>query len=195
MTTTESAPTRIMKGLEFPAPGVWELDEGHADVGFVGRHFMLTKIRGRFRAVDATVNVGADPTDTRVTATIDMASVFSGDAARDDHLRSPDHFDVERFPAATFESTGIEWDGGQQATLTGDLTIKDTTREVRLDVTYRGYARDPWGNDRAVFAARGSIDRTDFGLTWNMLLDSGGLLVSKQIDLVLDAEFVRATDG
>lgn len=194
MTTAQTAPTRSVKGLDFPAPGSWKLDEGHANVGFVGRHFMLTKIRGRFRAVDATIHIGTDPTDTRVSATINTASVDSGDAARDDHLRSPDHFDIEQFPTATFESTRVEWDGGQHATLIGDLTIKGITQEVRLDVEYRGYARDPRGNDRAVFAAHGSIDRTDFGLSWNAVLESGGLLVSKQIELVLEAEFVRSTD-
>lgn len=119
-----------------------------------------------------------------------MASVDSGDAARDDHLRSPDFFDVAQHPTATYRSCRIDWDG-TAGTLVGDLTIVGVTREVTLAVDYLGHVRDPWDDDRAVFAAHGEIDRRDWGLTWNMTLDTGGLLVSNTIGLELHVELVR----
>ncbi|MGW4566356.1 YceI family protein [Streptomyces sp. NPDC004561] len=190
MTESATTPTRLVGGVELPAPGPWKVDPGHAEVGFVGRHFMLTKVRGRFTGVDATVHVGERPEDTRVTAVIDMASVDSGDRTRDDHLRSGDFFDVEKHPRATFESTSVTWDG-RSGKLTGDLTIKGVTHPVTLDVDYLGYARDPWGGDRTVFSAAGRINREDWGLSWNMALETGGILVSKEIELSLEIEAVR----
>lgn len=189
--TTSIAPTRTVDGIELPAPGRWVVDPGHAEVAFIGRHFMLTKVRGRFTGIDATVDIGDDPADTTLTATIDMASVASGDAARDDHLRSGDFFDVEDWPHAVFAATSVAWKG-KSGTVHGLLRIKDVERPITLDVDYVGYARDPWGNDRAVFDATTTINREDWGLTWNMVLDSGGLLVSKEITLELHIELVRA---
>lgn len=191
MTSAATKPTRVINGIEVPATGTWKVDSGHAEVGFAGKHFMLTTVRGRFTDVDITLEVGEEPKDTTVQAVINMASVYSGDAARDDHLRSADHFDVDQYETAIFVSKRLGWDGGRSGTLVGDLTIKGITREVALDWTYEGFAHDPWGNDRAVFSARGNIDRSDFGLTWNMVLDAGGLLVSKQIDLIFDFEAIR----
>lgn len=182
--------TRTIDDVELPAPGTWRLDPGHADVGFVGRHFMLTKVRGRFVDVDAILETAEHIEDSHLEATIRMASVDSGDATRDQHLRSADLFDVERHPVAAFESTSISWNG-QSGTMTGDLTIKDITRSVTLDVTLLGVVTDPWDNERAVVEALGRINREDWDITWNMLLESGGLLVSKEIDLVLHVELIR----
>lgn len=187
---TQTSAVRTVDGLELPAPGVWNVDPGHAEVAFVGRHFMLTKVRGRFTGVDAAIEIGEKPTDTRITAIIDMATVSSGDQARDDHLRSDDFFDVDKYPTATFRSTSIDWDGST-GTVDGTLRIKDVERPVTLDVTYLGYAQDPWGGHRAVFDAAGAINREDWGLTWNMVLDSGGLLVSKEIQIELHVELVK----
>ncbi len=184
--------TRTIDGTQLPTPGLWRVDPGHAEIAFVGRHFMLTKVRGRFTGVDATVQVAEHPGASTVTATIDMASVSSGDDARDDHLRSPDFFDVDRWPTAQFRSTAVSW-AGRTGTLTGDLTIKDVTRPVTLDVVYVGSVRDPWDNDRAVFEAAGRINREDWGLTWNIVLESGGLVVSKEIALELHVELIRET--
>ncbi len=183
--------TRTIAGIELPAAGTWKVDPGHADVAFVGRHFMLTKVRGRFTGVDATVTIADDPEDSVVEALIDMATVASGDQARDDHLRSPDFFDVEQWPTATFRSTSVAW-AGRHGKITGDLTIKDATRPVTLDVEFLGAVRDPWGADRAVLAATGRINREDWGLTWNVVLEAGGVLVSKEIDLELHVELIRA---
>lgn len=187
--------TRMVKGVQVPVAGAWKLDPGHAEVGFVGRHFMFSRIRGRFTRVEATIVIGEDPLDSHVEAVIDMSSVDSGDAARDEHLRSADHFDVKQYETATFRSRSVEWDGGTSGRLHGDLTIKGVTRPITLDVDYLGFACDPWGNEKVAFSARGVIDRTDFGLTWNMVLDTGNLLVSRKIELVLDFEAVRERPG
>jgi polyisoprenoid-binding protein YceI len=168
---------------------VWAIDPGHAEVGFVGRHFMLTKVRGRFTGVDGTVTIGPDPEGSRVSVVIDVTTLASGDEARDTHLRSADFFDVERHPTATFESSAVHWDG-TTGTVTGDLTIKGVVRPVTLEVDYVGYAYDPWDNHRAVFSARGQVDRQDWGLSWNMPLARGGVLVSREIELVLEVELV-----
>lgn len=181
---------QVIEGVELPAPGRWILDPGHAEVAFVGRHFMLTRVRGRFLGVEGTIEIGGRPDDSGVTVDIDMATVSSGDQARDDHLRSADFFDVEQHPTARFASTNVAWDG-TTGRLTGTLTIKDEARPVELDLEYLGHVTDPWGSDRAAFTARGRVNREDWGLTWNMLLESGGVIVSKEIDIEIHAEFVR----
>lgn len=170
--------------------GGWEIDPGHADVGFVGRHFGLTKIRGRFTGVTGVVEIAEDLTASSVVVEIDMATVSSGDQTRDDHLRSADLFDVERHPTATFRSTGVAGHG-QAGKVFGELTIKGVTRRVVLDVEFLGSARDPWDNERAVFSAAAKINREDWGLTWNMVLEAGGLLVSKEIRLEIEVELIR----
>jgi polyisoprenoid-binding protein YceI len=186
MMTNETA-----ERVELPPAGTWTIDPGHADVGFVGRHFGLTKIRGRFNRVAGTVTIADDVERSSVEVTIDMASVDSGDRARDEHLTSGDFFDVERYPTATFSSTALTATGAG-GRLSGDLTIRDVTQPVVLDVEYLGQVTDPWGNQRLVFSARGDIDREDWGLTWNMVLDTGGLLVSKRIRLEIDVELIRS---
>ena len=131
----------------------------------------------------------ADIENSTVTVDIDVTSVSSGDQTRDDHLRSEDLFDVATHPTATFRSTALSTNGAT-ATLTGDLTIKGITKSVTLDVDYLGYAKDPWDNDRAIFSAAGTINREDWGLTWNMVLEAGGLLVSKEIRLEIEVELI-----
>lgn len=182
-------PVREVGGVQFPAPGTWDIDPGHAEVAFVGRHFMVTKVRGRFTDVRGSIVVGESLDDSKVDVTIAMASVDSGSQARDEHLRSPELFDVERFPEATFTSTGASW-SGTRGTLTGELTIHGVTRPVVLDVQYEGYARDPWGGDRAMFSGQTVVNREDFGITWNMALETGGVLVSKEIRVEIDIETV-----
>ena len=185
MTTT---PT--LTEVQLPAAGLWQIDPSHAEVAFVGRHFGLTKVRGRFVGVAGSVTVGDDTASSSVEVTIDMASVSSGDVARDDHLRSADFFDVGHHPTATFRSTGVNVTDAT-ASMRGELTIKGISKEVELTVDYLGSAVDPWGNERAVFSARGRLNREDWGLTWNMLLEAGGLLVSKEITLEIEVELIR----
>ena len=172
--------------------GTWLVDPGHADVAFVGRHFGLTRVRGRFTGVDGTVHVADDVAQSAITVTIDMATVESGSGARDDHLRSSDLFDVATFPTATFRSTSVVVTSPGRGYIDGDLTFKGTTRAVRLDVELLGRVTDPWGGDRAVFTASTLINREDFGVTWNMPLAAGGLLVSKEIRIEIDVELVRS---
>lgn len=176
---------------DLPAAGTWVIDPGHADVAFVGRHLMFTKVRGRFTDVSGTVVIAEDPRESHVEVAIGMASVSSGSKDRDDHLRSPDLFDVERYPTATFRSTAVDWSGGRGAAVTGDLTLHGVTRPVVLDVEFAGATTDPWGAERAVFSASTEIDREDWDLTWNMALETGGILVSKRVRIEIDVETVR----
>jgi polyisoprenoid-binding protein YceI len=185
--------TRVVPEAEGLAAGTWTIDPSHADVGFVGRHLGLTKIRGRFVGVSGTVVVADDPAASTVEVSIDMATVSSGDQARDDHLRSSDFFDVEEHPYATFRSTSITIDRSH-AELVGDLTIKSITCPVRLEVEYAGHVIDPWRNERAVLSAHGRINREEWGLTWNMFLEAGGLLVSKEILIEVEVELTKQPD-
>jgi polyisoprenoid-binding protein YceI len=187
--TTTTSPTRTVAGQVLPAAGTWDIDPGHTDLSFIGRHFMVTKVRGRFTGVTGAVVIAEDIEDSRVDVTIDMTTVESGSAVRDEHLRSPELFDVERFPEATFRSVSVTW-RGTSGTVLGDLTIHGITRRVPLEVAYEGYARDPWGGDRAIFSAHTVVNREDFGITWNMAVETGGLLVSKEIRIEIDLETV-----
>jgi polyisoprenoid-binding protein YceI len=191
MTRTQGAraATRQASGIELPAPGRWQIDPGHTELAFIGRHFMLTKVRGRFTGVTGTIVVAEDPGESTVEVTIDMVSVESGSQARDDHLRSADFFDTEHHPTATFTGRAANWDR-TQGQLAGELTIRGITRPVTLQAAYVGYAADPWGGHRAVFTASGTLNREDWGVTWNMPLDGGGLLVSKEIRVEIDFEAV-----
>ena len=186
---TATTATRILAGTELPAPGRWQIDPGHSEVAFIGRHFMLTKVRGRFTGVTGAITVAEDPAESTVEVTIDMASVESGSQARDDHLRSPDFFDVTRHPTATFAARAGGWQG-TRGQLAGDLTICGITRPVTLQAEYLGHVADPWGGQRAIFTAQGALNREDWDLTWNMPLDGGGLLVSKDIRIEIEAEAV-----
>ena len=194
MTQTEPAraATRLAGGAELPAAGLWQIDPGHTELAFVGRHFMLTKVRGRFTGVSGAIQVAEDPGQTSAEVTIDMASVDSGSQARDDHLRSADHFDTARYPTATFSGRAASWQG-TSGLLEGELTIRGIARPVTLQVEYLGHAADPWGGHRAVFTAAGTINREYWCLTWNMPLDSGRLLVSAQIRIEIELEAVLQT--
>ena len=182
------AVTRLVGGTELPIPGRWQIDPGHTELAFVGRHFMLTKVRGRFTGVSGAIQVAEEPGDSTAEVTIDMASVDSGSEARDEHLRSADFFDAAHHPRATFTGHVAEW-RGSCGLLVGELTLRGITRPITLQAEYLGYAADPWGGHRAVFTASGTINREDWGLTWNMPID-GGLLVSKEVRIEIDLEAV-----
>jgi polyisoprenoid-binding protein YceI len=166
--------------------GTWTIDPTHTEVGFVARHLMVTKVRGSFAEVSGTVVVAENLSDSVADVTIRTASVSSGTADRDGHLRSADFFDVETWPEMTFRSTSFDGE-----TLTGDLTIKGITKPVTLDVEFNGVATDPWGNEKAAFEAVGEINRTDWGLNWNASLEKGGVLVSEKIKLTLDVQLAK----
>ncbi len=193
-TTRETAsPTRSIDGHDLPTSGRWDIDPGHTDLAFIGRHFMVTKVRGRFTDVTGSITIAERLADSSVNVSINMASVESGSAARDEHIKSAELFDVEEFPTATFRSTSVDW-RGTDGTVHGDLTIHGVTRQVPLAVTFEGHVRDPWGGDRSIFSARTKINREDFDITWNVALESGGLLVSKDIRIEIELETVLNRD-
>jgi len=183
--------TRDHQGLQVPQAGTYSLDKGHSTIEFVGRHLMITKVRGRFTEFDGQIAIGDDPADSSVEVTIDVASVESSDEKRDGHLRSPDFLDVENYPTITFRSTKVDMGQDGRVKVTGDLTVKDVTRPVTLDVEFDGAQADPWGGQRLGFSAHTEIDREDWGLTWNVALETGGVLVGKKIRLELNVEAVK----
>jgi len=171
-------------------PGTWTIDASHSSVEFVARHLMVTKVRGVFGDVEGTITIADDPFQSSVTASVDAASVSSGDAKRDEHLRSADFFDVEQFPKIAFVSKRVEAKGDKFA-LTGDLTVHGVTREVTWDLEYDGSVQDPWGGTRAGFSATIEVNRKDWGLEWNMALEAGGLVVSDKVRLNVEIEAVK----
>jgi polyisoprenoid-binding protein YceI len=189
---TQLLPTRTVDGVTLPAAGDWQLDPSHTTVEFVGRHLMVSKVRGRFPEVEGVIHVADDPADSSVEVTIQTASVDSRDANRDAHLRSEDLFHVEQYPTITFRSTKVEGEGSEWK-VTGDLTIKDVTRPVVLDVELTGVVSDPWGGRRAGFSAHTDVNREDWGITWNLALEAGGVVVSKKIRIELEIEAILAS--
>ena len=174
------------------AAGTWTLDPSHTEVGFVARHAMVTKVRGYFRDLEGTIEVAEDFADSKVGATMKTASVDTGSADRDGHLKSADFFDVEQFPEITFVSTAVQNVEGSTFDLVGDLTIMGVTKPVTLAAEYDGTAQDPFGNVRAGFTASTTVEREDWGLTWNAGLETGGVLVSKRITLNLEISAIKA---
>jgi polyisoprenoid-binding protein YceI len=172
----------------------WAIDPAHAELGFAVRHLMLSTVRGRFGAVSGTITVDEkNPRSAKVDVTVDVTSIDTRQEMRDNHLRSADFFDAANHPSIHFVSKRIEGNVTGTFKLIGDLTIRGTTREVALDVTFEGRAKDPWGNDRAGFSATGKLNRRDFGLLWNQALESGGFAVGDEVKLTLDLEVVRQT--
>lgn len=160
----------------------WGIDPSHTDILFTATHMMVTRVRGKFTEVAGRLELDEDdPTRSRAEVTIKAASIDTGVAARDEHLRSPDFFDVATYPEITFRSTAIERRGDSTYRVSGDLTIKDVTRPVDLDVTVLGFYRSMKGARRVGFSGTTTIDREDWGLTWNVALEAGGWLVSKEI--------------
>jgi polyisoprenoid-binding protein YceI len=173
------------------APGTWQIDPAHSLVEFAVRHLMISTVKGRFGDVAGTIQIdGNDPAKSVVDVTINVASIDTREPQRDTHLRSADFFDVDRFPTLRFRSTRVSGGPGQLL-VTGDLTIRDVTREVTLTVTPEGQGKDPWGGERAGYSAKGKINRSDFGLTWNQVLEAGGVVVGEEIKISIDVEFVK----
>lgn len=173
------------------AAGTWQIDPTHSHVEFAVRHLMISTVKGRFGDVSGTVQVdAADPAKAIVDVTINVASIDTREAQRDTHLRSTDFFDVERVPTMRFKSTRIST-AGDDLKVTGDLTIRDVTRQVTLTVTPEGQGKDPWGGERAGYSAKGKVNRSDFGLTWNQALETGGVVVGDEIKISIDVELVK----
>jgi len=186
--TALSSEIRQVGEVAAPAPGEWSLDESHTTAAFVARHMMVTKVRGHFDRLSGRVQIGETPEASSVEVTLDAASIFSGDQKRDDHLRSADFLDVEKYPTITFRSTAVKQTGPSSLEVTGDLTIRDQTRPVELKVDFEGVERTPWGTTVAGFSAKAEINREDWGMTWNAALETGGVLVGKKVALEIETE-------
>jgi len=187
--------TQLMteQGMVRVPAGTWRVDPAHSSAAFEVKHMMIATVRGQFREFDGILEAAEDdPSNSRVQGWAKTASVDTGNEERDAHLRSPEFFDVERYPQITFASTRIEHVEGGIYRVRGDLTIKDVTRPVEMTATVEGAGEDPWGNERVGVSVRGTIDRTDFGLTWQQKLAGGGLLVGEKVQVLLDISAVRA---
>lgn len=170
----------------------WEIDSSHSGIHFSVRHLVIAKVRGQFsRWTGSVVAPDGDFGRASLQVVIDASSIDTSVADRDAHLRSADFLDVEQHPELTFTSTRVERAASDRLRVVGDLTIKGVTREVALDVEHLGMAKDPWGNERAAFTAKTSVDRKNFGLTWNQALETGGVLVGDRIDIEIEIQAVR----
>ncbi len=186
-TMTTHQLSRMVDDRSVPAPGTWQIDPAHSSVEFVGRHLMVTKVRGSFSDVAGTIDVAENPLDSHVSVSIATDSISTGAADRDGHLKSADFFDVENNPTMTFESTSVRSKGSGWV-LEGDLTIKGVTNSVALDFDFLGLIDDPWGNPKAAFSASTEIQRSDWDLNWNVALETGGVLVSKNITIEIEIQ-------
>src|SRR4051812_17957516 len=170
----------------------WAIDASHAEVGFSVRHLMISTVRGRFGGIAGTVTLDeSNPTASKIDVTIDVSTIDTRQEQRDAHLRSADFFDVANFPSMHFVSKRIQGDVTDEFKVIGDLTIRGTTREVTLEAKAEGRGMDPWGNERAGFSATAKLSRGEFGLTWNQVLEAGGVAVGDEIKLAIDAEVVK----
>ena len=175
--------------IEIPGyrPGTYVIDPSHSEVGFNVRHMMISKVKGSFHVISGTIEAPENPLDAKVTATADVASINTKDEGRDQHLRSADFFDAENHPTIEFASTGIREQDGEFL-VDGDLTIRGVTKPVTFTVEFGGFGADPWGNYKAGATGSAVINREDFGLTWNAALETGGVLVGKDVTITLDLQ-------
>ncbi|MGD1054343.1 MAG: YceI family protein [Candidatus Dormibacteria bacterium] len=183
--TTATAATPI-------AAGEYVLEPSHTQIGFLARHLVFTKVRGTFEKFESKITVGENLATSSVEVSVDIASINTREAKRDAHLRSADFFDAEKYPTMTFRSTAVEAAGAARFAVTGDLSIRDQTHPVTLDVQYLGTEKTPWGSSVSVISASAEIDREQWGLTYNAVLESGGVMVSKTIQLEIEAEIIPA---
>ena len=173
--------------------GDYTFDTAHSRLGFVARHAMVTKVRGSFNEFEGSAKIdGENPANSSVTVTIQVASVDTRNEQRDGHLRTNDFLDIEKFPTITFTSTEVKHLGGDDFEVTGDLTIKDVTKQVTLPLEFQGTATDPFGNQRIGFEGSTTIVRSDFGVNYNAVLETGGVLVSDKITLEFEISAIKA---
>ncbi len=174
----------------------WTIDPVHSEINFSVRHMMISTVRGQFQKFTGTVNFDEmTPAKTSVDVQIDAVSVNTKEAQLDGHLKSPDFFDVAQYPYLTFKSKRVEVRDSHHAKLIGDLTIRTVTKEVALDVEYSGQAKSPWGTTSAGFSAQTKINREEWGLTWNQALETGGVLVGKDVTISIEVEIVKQPEA
>lgn len=171
----------------------WVADPTHSELQFKVKHLMITNVKGEFRKFEAEINsVDGSFENAKVKVKIDASSVFTNNEDRDNHLKGADFFDSENFQSLTFEGTSFKNKSGDEYELTGLLTIKDVSKEIKLDVEFGGVNKDPWGNEKAGFSLNGKINRKDWGLNWNAALETGGVLVSEEVRINAEVQFVKA---
>jgi polyisoprenoid-binding protein YceI len=191
MTETQSTPIAVTVGAP-DITGDYVLDVAHSRLGFVARHAMVTKVRGAFNEFEGTAHLdGDDPAKSSATLSIDVVSVDTRQPQRDDHLRTNDFFDAAKYPKITFVSTAVEKLDEETFRMTGDLTIKDVTKPVSIDFAYNGSATDPYGNQRVGFDGSTVINRKDFGVNFNAVLETGGVMVSEKITLEFEISAIK----
>jgi polyisoprenoid-binding protein YceI len=187
-----STNNRMLMGVE-DIMSTWNIDKAHSGVHFTVRHMVIAKVRGSFDRWQGVIELDEkNPAASKVSVRIDAASIDTREEKRDAHLRSADFFDVEKYPELTFESTKVAKLSDDRYQVTGALTIHDITKEVVLDAEALGTGKDPWGNERVAFQAQTSINRKDFGLTWNQALETGGVLVGDKVEISLDVQALKA---
>jgi polyisoprenoid-binding protein YceI len=169
--------------------GTWTIDAKHSDVSFVVRHLVVSKVRGSFRTFEGTLVTGETPEESSVTASIAVDSIDTNDEQRNGHLRSADFFEAEKYPAMTYQSTAVRQDGGDWI-VEGDLTLRGVTKQVPLKLELNGFGPDPYGGQRVGFSAKAEINRHDFGVSWNAAMETGGLVVSEKVTILLEIEAV-----
>jgi polyisoprenoid-binding protein YceI len=171
----------------------WKLDDNHKSVEFVVKHMMISKVKGTFKDFQATIDADVeDLTTADIEFVVELASVDTGNEDRDNHLRSADFFDVEQHPQMTFKSTNIVAKGDGEYDVTGDLSLHGTTKQETFKTTYEGSGVDPYGNEVVAFSVEGKVNRKDYGLTWNVALEAGGVLVGEDIKFTIETEAVKA---
>jgi polyisoprenoid-binding protein YceI len=170
----------------------WQVDGAHSAVNLTVRHMVISKVRGRFTKWNAKLALDtADLTRSSVDVDIEAASIDTGVADRDNHLRSPDFLDAQKHPLLSYKSRRVEALSPERLRVIGDLTIRNVTREIALDVEYGGQGKDPWGNQRVGFTATASLNRKEFGLTWNQALETGGVLVADRVDIEIELQAIK----
>ena len=188
---TTASDLRVLDGVQLPAPGTYVLDPSHTRVGFIARHLMVTKVRGNFTEFDGSITIAEDPAESTAQATIKALSIETGAPDRDTHLRSGDFFEAEKYPELTFANARVVGQKGAKFTVLGDLTIKGVTKEVELEVELDGVVTDPFGNEKLAVTATTEIDREDYGMTFNVALETGGVLVSKKVTIEIEGQAAR----
>lgn len=174
------------------AKAKWVFDASHSLLEFAIRHMMIANVKGRFSQLEGSIDADlSDLTTAEISVTVDAASIDTRDAQRDGHLKSPDFFDVEKYPTLSFKSWRIDRKGKDQYELVGDLTIHGVTQTSIWSLTFEGQVKDPWGNERAGFSAETRINRKDFGLTWNAVLETGGILVGDEVKISVQVEAIK----
>ncbi len=170
----------------------WAFDPAHSEITFKVKHLMITNVKGEFKQFQATLNAADESfKNATASATIQLASISTNNEDRDNHLKSADFFEVEKFPTIQFESTSLERFDAENGQLKGNLTIKGITKEVSFELEFGGISKDPWGNEKVGFSLNGKINREDFGLTWNAALETGGVLVSSDVKIAAEIQFVK----